>query len=130
MQIKRVILSVFFLSVYSIILAHNIIPHDHLPHYTSCPNNCDTHNEIVNRGGESVFQYEVNTHHNHLHCHFSVKLVLSKILSTAGFYILSENPAIVNSGQKSKPTPGYYLIKIIPSPQLLSRLLRAPPSLL
>ena len=82
MQILRKAISLVLLSVYSIVLAHSIIPHHH--HSDAITDLCNF--EILADSSQAQQIFESGQHqcqHDHgsdVYCHFDVELIPSKIV--------------------------------------------------
>ncbi len=85
----RKIMSILFLSVYGIILAHNIIPHEHhSDHDAEFCHASHEHSAIhatqISNAGHYICEHDAE---GEVLCHFSVELILSSINITAVDYI-------------------------------------------
>ena len=82
MQILRKVISLLLLSVYSIVLAHSIIPHHH--HSDAIADICNFELTADSSQTQQIFesgQYQCqHDHDSEVHCHFNVELIPSKIV--------------------------------------------------
>ncbi len=102
MQFLRKTISLVLLSVYSIILAHSLIPHHH--HSDAIADLCNF--EIIADSSQAQQIFESGQHqcqHNHdseVHCHFNVELIPSKIVFISTTFLgdisLFEEPSYVS----------------------------------
>lgn len=102
----RNIAALVLLAVYSIVFAHNVIPHHHHPDHVAhmpdllCIHAADGHHAHPHQHAhphghdqetktEKAFQHSHPDEHQS-HCHFEVKPVVSKIIDIAPNYLLTE----------------------------------------
>jgi hypothetical protein len=123
----RKIISIFFLSVYSIVLAHNIIPHEHHSDFSDCPKNCETKNIQILQNCVSLFHKHGHETHSHLHCHFNVKPLLAQVIKYTVSLAVTDILDFTPSVQEHKLITCFYYSQKIPDPPHQDLTLRAPP---
>ncbi|NQU88455.1 MAG: hypothetical protein HQ541_22135 [Mariniphaga sp.] len=128
MLIKRNIISILLLAIYSVVLAHNFVPHEHHSNSTNCEEHCNSHTEIVAAEYCTSVHDHGSENHNHIHCHFEVKMLLSKMVTFSGFYIESENLNIILEEPEGRQINYFEYSQKIPEPQCRDVYLRGPPT--
>nr|WP_321410653.1 DUF6769 family protein [uncultured Carboxylicivirga sp.] len=132
----RKIFSILLLAVYSIVFAHNIIPHHH--HYEGGHDSCDIQKEISQSHNHSSLcdhshdfeladnNCEDEANHHHV-CEFDVKPVVNNELVFTAYYLVSQFLEIQTSEyQNVKSNCQYYPQKLLES-YCSAVPLRAPP---
>ena len=121
-------IAIFLFAVYSIILAHSFISHEHHSDFSVCGISCSTHTESV---GEdcctAVHNHDLNTH-KHLHCHFVVHPVVTKVFGFSDSYLLTNSVEISYLNSSYYKIPHFFLSRKIPDRRCRDVSLRAPPS--
>ncbi|MCU4165166.1 hypothetical protein [Carboxylicivirga caseinilyticus] len=134
MNSYRKIFSIILLAVYSVVFAHNIIPHHH--HYEGGHDSCDVQTVISQQHSHSSLcdhhhdieiaddNCEGETHHV---CEFDVKPVVNNELSFTAYYLVSQFIEFnTPENQNVKTNCQYYPQKLLESYRSAVPL-RAPP---
>ena len=89
MQFLRKAISLVLLSVYSIVLAHSIIPHHH--HSDPIADLCNFEIIADSLQAQQIFELgQHQCHHDHdseVHCHFNIELIPSKIVFISTIFL-------------------------------------------
>ena len=104
MKFKRVI-SVVLLTVYSIVLAHGFIPHEHHSIFDETLQTCN-HNHSLQEI-DSARSLNHNHHKTH-NCSFSDITVLTKSINLADLFVPLSETTFLNIETNSKPIISYY----------------------
>ncbi|MBN1821544.1 MAG: hypothetical protein JW833_12570 [Prolixibacteraceae bacterium] len=126
MRIKNQI-AIFLLAIYSVVLVHSFIPHEHHNDFFECGKSCSTHNEFISEKCTTTFHSHENKPHKHLHCHFNVKLVLTKFIDISDLFIDKSCEELIVAEFEGEKINHFCFLQIIPEPQCRDVNLRAPP---
>lgn len=137
----RNFISVFLLTVYTVVLAHNFIPHHHHTEITAYTGYCEYTHEHAD--GHKHIHPEHHQHKNeavefkkvehnqenetHIHCSFEDALVLNKRLNLSDIYVLFVSFAFVNAEEENKQLTDTYTAQKIAKPHCRDVQLRGPP---
>jgi hypothetical protein len=127
MNLKRNILSLLFLTIYTIVLAHNFIPHHHHSDILGCKEQCQEHSIQASETCCSLVKEHGHKHHNHTFCNFEIKTILSKMVKLSVFYIESDPIEFIRVKPKSTFVAIFDDSQITFNPYYHDISLRAPP---
>jgi hypothetical protein len=122
----RNIISVGLLAVYTIVVAHNFIPHHHHSEITETTHIC--HHED-HQHFESVNAVVDHSHdaNEHIHCSFNEKIILTKGLTLSAVH-LPANPFVFYQYEENKQLLSDLYHLVVPQePQCRDVQLRGPP---
>ncbi len=104
MRLKRVI-SVVLLTVYSIVLAHGFIPHDHHSVFDKTVQTCN-HNHNLQET-DNVCSLNHNHHKTH-NCSFSDITVLTKLINLADLFVPLSETSFLNTETNGEQVTNFY----------------------
>ena len=122
----RNIISIVILTVYSIVIMHNFIPHYHHSEFAENSHYSDHHNHQPEITGTCCVKHSHNKH-SHTHCTFYQITILTKSISLSDIFIHTTE---IDFGlfEKNKESVLYCYLPIqIPEPHCRDVLLRGPP---
>lgn len=135
----RNIISTCLLAIYTIVLAHNLVPHHHHSEFQQKSNHCnfetppehDCEHEHHNESPEPVIaSCCVDNHqHNHDHtfCSFEEKIVLIKGVNLSNLFLPSSQIEYLEMAQNKLSFCTSYFPNIIHNPHCRDVQLRGPP---
>ena len=125
----RSIISIVVLAVYSIVIAHNIIPHHHHSEFEQVTHLCehDEHNDHQEEINGTCCVDHCHDNHTHNHCSFDEKTILTKSISLSDLFIPSTEIEFVGLENNKQSVSDFYTPIQIPDTQCRDVLLRGPP---
>ena len=130
MTIKNIISFCLF-AVYSLVLAHNFIPHHHhseriqiVDHHHHCDDDHDHHHES---NVEHTKLSHSHSHEEHIHCSFEEVIVLNKKINISDVYTLAAVIEIDFAEDDKQQFVDSYIIPHVPETHCRDVQLRGPP---
>jgi hypothetical protein len=123
------ILSVLFLAIYSIAMAHSVIPHHHHSDFAFDTHDCDhnLHQEHVEQSNTTCCIDLGNEHQSHSICSFNEKTILAKSVSLSDLYLPSVEIESFGLDKKNLMGSDYTLPIHVISPRCRDLQFRGPP---
>ena len=125
----RKFISIVVLAVYSIVIAHNIIPHHHHSEFAQGTHLCEhsDHNNHQTEIAGTCCVHHNHDEHTHSHCSFNEITLLTKSISLSDLFIPSTEIEFAGIEKNRESVSDCYLPIQIPDPHCRGVLLRGPP---
>lgn len=128
MKMKRVI-STILLTVYTIVLAHNIVPHHHHSENSASPDfYCEVDEQLKS---EDCCEYSLTAHNHDSHqqqpCNFNEVTILTKSENLSVFFLPGSSVEIEFSNQEEIVIYSNYTTELKSEPNFRHTTLRGPP---